>query len=216
MDSSLVVIAIIAIVAAILFPVFAQAKAAAKKTTCLSNMKQMGLTMNLYLMDSDDTFPLDSHVGLQNSWVIQIQPYTKSKLLARCPTDQSRNFDQPLPTATQVRQSTYSTNYYFSQQDRFEPSPLRGYVNYNSIAAPASTIYIAELATNYVSEHFHPGLWYEGNFEGVYVDPDKELARIWHSGTANYLHADWHAKSLVFSQTFSGNGTVDQYDPRRE
>jgi len=53
----LVVIAIIAILAAILFPVFAQAKAAAKKTACLSNLKQIGLAMSLYEADVDDEFP---------------------------------------------------------------------------------------------------------------------------------------------------------------
>jgi len=53
----LVVIAIIAILAAILFPVFAQAKEAAKKTSCLSNIKQTGTATMIYLSDSDDTFP---------------------------------------------------------------------------------------------------------------------------------------------------------------
>ncbi len=52
----LVVIAIIAILAAILFPVFAQAKAAAKKTACLSNMKQIGTASLIYIGDSDDVF----------------------------------------------------------------------------------------------------------------------------------------------------------------
>ncbi|AIE83745.1 prepilin-type N-terminal cleavage/methylation domain-containing protein [Fimbriimonas ginsengisoli] len=56
----LVVIAIIAILAAILFPVFAQAKAAAKKTSCLSNIKQMGTAAQLYLGDNDDTYPVNS------------------------------------------------------------------------------------------------------------------------------------------------------------
>ena len=50
----LVVIAIIAILAAILFPVFAQAKAAAKKTACLSNLKQIGIGFMLYQGDQDD------------------------------------------------------------------------------------------------------------------------------------------------------------------
>jgi prepilin-type N-terminal cleavage/methylation domain-containing protein len=54
----LVVIAIIAILAAILFPVFAQAKAAAKKTACLSNVKNIGLGFQIYLADFDDTWPL--------------------------------------------------------------------------------------------------------------------------------------------------------------
>ena len=54
----LVVIAIIAILAAILFPVFAQAKEAAKKTAALSNVKQLGTSFQIYLSDSDDRFPL--------------------------------------------------------------------------------------------------------------------------------------------------------------
>jgi prepilin-type N-terminal cleavage/methylation domain-containing protein len=54
----LVVIAIIAILAAILFPVFAQAKEAAKATVALSNVKQHGTAMAIYLTDSDDVYPL--------------------------------------------------------------------------------------------------------------------------------------------------------------
>src|SRR3954470_12195306 len=53
----LVVIAIIAILAAILFPVFAQAKEAAKKTACLSNSKQIGLGLIMYSADADDRTP---------------------------------------------------------------------------------------------------------------------------------------------------------------
>ena len=64
----LVVIAIIAILAAILFPVFAQAKAAAKKTQCLSNVKQIGLGSMMYSGDYDDvvmpySVPADGSVG---------------------------------------------------------------------------------------------------------------------------------------------------------
>jgi len=53
----LVVIAIIAILAAILFPVFSQAKEAAKRSSCLSNSKQIGLSVQIYLNDYDDTTP---------------------------------------------------------------------------------------------------------------------------------------------------------------
>ncbi|MGC4046639.1 MAG: DUF1559 domain-containing protein [Armatimonas sp.] len=53
----LVVIAIIAILAAILFPVFAQAREKARQTSCLSNMKQIGLATMMYNQDYDETFP---------------------------------------------------------------------------------------------------------------------------------------------------------------
>src|SRR5215212_12079504 len=53
----LVVIAIIAILAAILFPVFARARESARRSTCLSNLKQLGTSTMMYLQDYDDTYP---------------------------------------------------------------------------------------------------------------------------------------------------------------
>jgi prepilin-type N-terminal cleavage/methylation domain-containing protein len=67
----LVVIAIIAILAAILFPVFAQAKEAAKKTATLSNVKQQGTAYNMYLSDSDDVFPLAFGTNASGAWQTQ-------------------------------------------------------------------------------------------------------------------------------------------------
>lgn len=59
----LVVIAIIAILAAILFPVFARARENARKTSCLSNMKQMGLGLMQYTQDYDERFPMSRSDG---------------------------------------------------------------------------------------------------------------------------------------------------------
>ncbi len=93
----LVVIAIIAIHAAILFPVFAQAKDAAKKTACLSNTKQIGLGLHLYLSDSDDTYPGADQIvpAPTNStpadprmpFDMQLLPYIKSVDIFFCPSD---------------------------------------------------------------------------------------------------------------------------------
>ncbi|MFZ4506128.1 MAG: prepilin-type N-terminal cleavage/methylation domain-containing protein [Fimbriimonas sp.] len=79
----LVVIAIIAILAAILFPVFAQAKAAAKKTTDLSNVKQIGTAMQIYVGDYDDTTPTilgprGGNTSYQIDWYTQLYPYVKN------------------------------------------------------------------------------------------------------------------------------------------
>ncbi|MGV3617283.1 MAG: prepilin-type N-terminal cleavage/methylation domain-containing protein [Fimbriimonas sp.] len=94
----LVVIAIIAILAAILFPVFAQAKAAAKKTSSVSNIKQTSLGVLMYMGDFDDVFPQGAGnappggsgtaIYLQTGgWVLDTQPYIKSLGLLRDPSD---------------------------------------------------------------------------------------------------------------------------------
>ena len=90
----LVVIAIIAILAAILFPVFAQAREKARATSCLSNMKQIGLACMMYAQDYDETMPdnwYDSVIR-PNAYFDIIQPYTKSKVINRCPS--ATNNDQ--------------------------------------------------------------------------------------------------------------------------
>lgn len=76
----LVVIAIIAILAAILFPVFAQAKQAAKKTVALSNTKEIALGMQLYVNDNDDTTPIVFSISGQGSVDVYqtMQPYIKN------------------------------------------------------------------------------------------------------------------------------------------
>ncbi len=87
----LVVIAIIAILAAILFPVFAQAKAAAKKTSALSNIKQIGTGVTMYIGDSDDVYPQGSGNcwwgPLDGNWIEDTKPYIKSVAILRDPSD---------------------------------------------------------------------------------------------------------------------------------
>lgn len=84
----LVVIAIIAILAAILFPVFAQARAKARQTTCLSNLKQLGLTLTMYSQDYDEAM-----VNAQTNtpitilrWPQLLSPYIKSRGFVVCPS----------------------------------------------------------------------------------------------------------------------------------
>jgi len=74
----LVVIAIIAILAAILFPVFAQAKVAAKKSASISNLKQIGLAHFMYMGDYDDTFTTSWARGWVGDWSFFVQPYMKN------------------------------------------------------------------------------------------------------------------------------------------
>lgn len=87
----LVVIAIIAILAAILFPVFAQAKNAAKKTAALSNVKQTTTGVLLYSADYDDMYPMGSGAcwwhPSDGGWALDTQPYIKNLPILRTPDD---------------------------------------------------------------------------------------------------------------------------------
>ena len=89
----LVVIAIIAILAAILFPVFARAREKARQTSCLSNMKQLGLAFMMYAQDYDETLiPLaNGGYGIARyRWTTLIDPYVKNQQILTCPSDPKR------------------------------------------------------------------------------------------------------------------------------
>ncbi|MCW3059481.1 MAG: prepilin-type N-terminal cleavage/methylation domain [Capsulimonas sp.] len=91
----LVVIAIIAILAAILFPVFAQAREKARQIACLSGEKQIGLGVMQYIQDNDERYPLAQYnvpTGDQIIWTNAIQPYVKSWRIFRCPDSSADPF----------------------------------------------------------------------------------------------------------------------------
>jgi prepilin-type N-terminal cleavage/methylation domain-containing protein len=88
----LVVIAIIAILAAILFPVFAQAREKARQANCISNLKQIGIASNMYLQDYDERFPFAGNPWPAAAFVDVwngLGPYMKNKEMFLCKTDAS-------------------------------------------------------------------------------------------------------------------------------
>jgi len=98
----LVVIAIIAILAAILFPVFARAREKARQSSCMSNLKQLGLALSAYTVDYDEKFVYDYYAygtGISPgailtsplSWVAPTAPYIKNTQIFRCPSGTGTN-----------------------------------------------------------------------------------------------------------------------------
>ena len=91
----LVVIAIIAILAAILFPVFAQAREKARQIACLSNLRQIGIGLNMYVQDYDERYPgalqtaatINGGTDAREPLDRQLNPYIKSDRLWTCPSD---------------------------------------------------------------------------------------------------------------------------------
>jgi type II secretory pathway pseudopilin PulG len=163
-----VVIAIIAILAAILFPVFAQAKDAAKKTACLSNFKQTGIGITLYAADQDDALPHVNQGGIgllgwgfgppDQIWCQLIAPYVKNWQIYRCPNDPYAN-DAGLtvdPNGNPVPPTDPAKYYYWSERSdiglnylflspwiyRWKTDSYIGSepINQSRISQPASTI----------------------------------------------------------------------------
>src|SRR5579871_6557780 len=100
----LVVIAIIAILAAILFPVFARAREQARRTACLSNMKQIGTALYMYAQDYDEILPrrygcndvpgvcgwdyeIINGIGYVRTWKSMLVPYIKNRDVYKCPSN---------------------------------------------------------------------------------------------------------------------------------
>jgi prepilin-type N-terminal cleavage/methylation domain-containing protein/prepilin-type processing-associated H-X9-DG protein len=100
----LVVIAIIAILAAILFPVFARARENARRSSCQSNLKQIGLAFAQYTQDYDEKMILaamyPSGSGSYQTWMYVLQPYIKSNQLFTCPSASDKDF-KGTPNVTQ-------------------------------------------------------------------------------------------------------------------
>lgn len=212
----LVVIAIIAILAGILLPVFASARESGRRTRCLSNMRQMGYAMLMYLDDNDGTFPLDTHTTGAGHWMVRLQPYARAALLFRCPSDRSKNFDIPLPEhqlTGDLRLSSYGTNYYTAPyREGQQMTGTHGYTRLSMFRSPSQTIWLAEIKRNTIIDHFHPAYWSANPDTGI-IDPASELEMAVHVSGSNYLFMDGHVSCLTFDRTWKADGSLNLYDP---
>jgi len=172
----LVVIAIIAILAAILFPVFAQAKEAAKKTSCLSNTKQLGLGVMMYQGDSDDTcIPESTDTGTLRDdgstyrpwapWTRLAQPYMKNLGILLCPENKANSFILAAnPTARSEIYAGYGLNYgYLSNFMGADPSNSGDYlfapISATPVNRPANTVMLAESQGENFASANHAYVW---------------------------------------------------------
>lgn len=158
----LVVIAIIAILAAILFPVFAQAREKARQSSCLSNMKQLGVAMLAYSQDSDEAYPVGTDVVnfVNLGWPLRIQPYCKSLGIFACPDDSVGGQVVPGYTWAGVAIS-YAANGYYN------PATLRGPLvssgvtwiqgtpmSLADVKRPADSILLAEKHSDFLIDNY--------------------------------------------------------------
>ncbi|HEX8235949.1 MAG TPA: DUF1559 domain-containing protein [Abditibacteriaceae bacterium] len=192
----LVVIAIIAILAAILFPVFARARENARRASCQSNLKQIGLGFMQYTQDYDEKYPIKVSEGTGGSarlWIQTIQPYVKSTQLFACPSNPQNR-------------TTYQFWNGVGNQDSGMPV---SYLANANIIQPGWTGGLAQAAINSVSTRI---LATEGtNVQYTSADiADKDSANMQmdrmfagHLSTVGNLFADGHVKSLKPTATMT-------------
>jgi prepilin-type N-terminal cleavage/methylation domain-containing protein/prepilin-type processing-associated H-X9-DG protein len=204
----LVVIAIIAILAAILFPVFAQAREKARQASCLSNEKQIGLAILSYVQDYDETYPQGSYMDPTDTsptpWMHTVDPYVKSGYPVKasdagpikysvyvCP-----DFNPAAAGATPSHSYTVNQNLMPSFID--EAIPVWGMPTVQSLAsvnAPANVVLLTEASGSRIfsngddTVNLSSAPLVAAQCQAVYL-----IARTRHAGGANYLLADGHAK----------------------
>ncbi len=184
----LVVIAIIAILAAILFPVFARAREKARQTSCLSNLKQIGLAVEMYKQDYDSRY---FHGWPSPSWssvIHMINPYMKNYQLWMCPSQDASTAcscgypgdtgDPSYIPASYAFNPYCTVGWYANMQGKKE----------TSIEAPAQVILCADGRRSWI----HFSAWCYGNGQGG-RSCDPSIANI-HNGGANCAYMDGHAK----------------------
>jgi prepilin-type N-terminal cleavage/methylation domain-containing protein/prepilin-type processing-associated H-X9-DG protein len=211
----LVVIAIIAILAAILFPVFAQARETARMSSCVSNMKQIGTSLMMYVQDYDETYPYirfhgdNANKGTRTLvWRNVILPYLKNKDVLACPsnpasksaaavpgtnTDPARGNaegwevepDQRMPVSYAMN-SCASTWYPADTAEGRRSPPLQ----MAQLARPADTIIIAE--NRWPTSDIHAAWIWGGECPGMFAHNTKN---------ANFVFYDGHAKTMKWIQT---------------
>jgi general secretion pathway protein G len=203
----LTVIAIIAVLAGILFPVFANAKNAAKKTQCISNLRQIGSAIGLYMNDYDDVFP--HALDASDKWTPQIwdmhpefreripsmpllhevlQTYLKSKEIFRCPADTGTEvLDSHLRERFVTSPSlyaTYGSSYFFRTEIAFK------YFTQTRFKLPSDVNVLFDGA----------GHWHGGVRALSANDSFDQYQRLVGRFRYNTLFGDFHARSLNYDQ----------------
>lgn len=213
----LVVIGIIALLAAILFPVFSRARENARRTACMSNLKQIGLALMQYTQDYDEHMPYDRTNGINFTWKNVLDSYVGNANVFMCPSRSSAGTSgdgiPKIPRSYEANITTTTTKISGQPVGIFMTGPnAGGSVSWPSLGLPqidepSKTIAVTEGVNSFVVDPSNV-TWGFVPSSGTPTGPSTSRptasdTRVFneHLGTANYLFCDGHAKALRFDQT---------------
>ncbi len=215
----LVVIAIIAILAAILFPAFARARENARRASCQSNLKQIGLGLMQYAQDYDERLPFACYDNGAYPWHYTVQPYIKSWQLFTCPSYTKTNTVTNASAASASYMANGGGPYSgvtgdsgFGGQrpmERAAAFPAGSDYQTHGGAALSQIVSVSQtiLVLDQAGVSGNPDLYKVANLDGT----DSDLQN--HLTTTNFLFADGHVKSLKPLNTIAGGVNEWTIDP---
>lgn len=193
----LVVIAIISILAAILFPVFARARENARRASCQSNLKQIGLGIAQYTQDYDEKYPLlqNPSTGSGIPYVTAIQPYVQSRQLFFCPSAPRSNF---VDSEANALSNSVDRSWEAQQSDGYTRTESGSY-GLNRNLTTTTGLPLSEVDSPAETALAFDCSWLDSSgVSPLSVDTVYKSAR--HLDTANFLYADGHVKSQIRSR----------------
>ncbi|HOJ19899.1 MAG TPA: DUF1559 domain-containing protein [Armatimonadota bacterium] len=206
----LVVIAIIAILAAILFPVFAQARENARKSNCQSNLKQIGTGILMYAQDYDEVLPpsylyLDSAKTQLAWWEDLLQPYVKNYNVMACPSDSDGVYAnlRPAGTANPLKFS-YAANGHGGGSGIRPMGGAGTSCSLSQIQTVSNLILIGETRSTSTGGGKE---WWSVDHADAYAADGVGLIDRRHSSGSNWLFADGHVKFLKKTEREMWNPT---------
>ena len=193
----LVVIAIIAILAAILFPVFARARENARRSSCSSNLKQIGLGMLQYTQDYDETYPVAISGSEITNWALTLQPYLKSAQIFQCPSETNPPVTEPIPGIGYWGYNDYWVNRYVCGW-KYGPDYAEKGINQAALNSSALVVLLGDGAKNdsngACGDTGRPGYNCFDTIHNNNTGNNQPQTR--HLDGANYAFADGHVKWL--------------------
>ena len=200
----LVVIAIIAILAAILFPVFARARENARRSSCQSNLKQIGLGLMQYVQDYDERYVANERqrwdvapINKPGNWGQSLQPYINSRQVFKCPSNDITGSMAHAADGEPKPPASYQMSFFIGRPGGNLNAAGKA-LHIVDIDAPSQKIIIGEVSVNVVGIAFDN--W---GTSGGSVNSWQINGFAGHLGTANYLFADGHVKALRPAQTMT-------------